>query len=63
MCGISGSGKSTKTKELAKEYNAMIVSTDEIRKIKFNDVNNQKHNREVFKYVFWLMNIYIKTFL
>lgn len=52
MCGISGSGKSTKAKELAREYNAMIVSTDEIRKIKFNEVNNQEHNGEVFRYAY-----------
>lgn len=60
MCGISGSGKSTKAKELARKYNAMIVSTDEIRKIKFNDVNDQEHNGEVFRYAYWLMNTYIE---
>ena len=49
MCGISGSGKSTKAKELKSKYNAVIISTDEIRQRVFKDVNDQKHNKEVFQ--------------
>ena len=49
MCGISGSGKSTKAKELKSKYNAVIISTDEIRQKVFKDVNDQKHNKEVFQ--------------
>lgn len=49
MCGISGSGKSTKAKELERKFRALIVSTDEIRARVFKDVNDQKHNKEVFQ--------------
>ena len=60
MCGISGSGKSTKAKELASKYNALIVSTDEIRQRVFKDVNDQKHNREVFQIAYDEINDLIK---
>lgn len=49
MCGISGSGKSAKAKELERKFRALIVSTDEIRARVFKDVNDQKHNKEVFQ--------------
>lgn len=61
MCGISGSGKSTKAKELASRFNAVIVSTDEIRQKVFKDVNDQKHNREVFQIAYKTINILIKN--
>lgn len=60
MCGISGSGKSTKAKELASKYNALIVSTDEIRAKVFKDVNDQKHNKEVFQIAYKTINILIE---
>lgn len=60
MCGISGSGKSTKAKELASRFNAVIVSTDEIRQRVFKDVNDQKHNREVFQIAYDEINDLIK---
>lgn len=60
MCGISGSGKSTKAKELASRFNAIIVSTDEIRQRVFKDVNDQKHNREVFQIAYDEINDLIK---
>lgn len=61
MCGISGSGKSTKAKELASRFNAVIVSTDEIRQRVFKDVNDQKHNREVFQIAYKTINTLIKN--
>ena len=60
MCGISGSGKSTKAKELKEEYNAVIISTDEIRQKVFKDVNDQKHNKEVFRIAYDEINIFIE---
>lgn len=60
MCGISGSGKSTKAKELEEEYNAVIISTDEIRQKVFKDVNDQKHNKEVFRIAYDEINIFIE---
>lgn len=32
MIGIQGSGKSTYSKKLSKQYNCIIASTDEVRK-------------------------------
>ena len=40
MCGLVASGKSTKAKELAKEYNATIYSSDALREEMFGDVND-----------------------
>lgn len=48
MIGIPGSGKSFKAKEVAKKENAIIVSSDEIRKELFGDENIQKEPRRVF---------------
>lgn len=48
MCGLPASGKSTKAKELAKEYNATIYSSDALREEIFGDVNDQGHNQELF---------------
>jgi len=48
LVGISASGKSTKAKELATEYNATIVSSDAIRG-EFGEVIDQSNNNEVFK--------------
>ena len=48
MCGLVASGKSTKAKEFAKEYNATIYSSDALRKEMFGDVNDQGHNQELF---------------
>ena len=48
MCGLVASGKSTRVKELAKEYNATIFSSDALREELFNDVNDQEHNQELF---------------
>lgn len=48
MCGLVASGKSYKAKELAKDYDATIFSSDDLREELFGDVNNQEHNQEVF---------------
>ena len=47
MVGISGSGKSSAAKILQKEYDAEILSSDEIRE-EMGDVNCQTRNVEVF---------------
>lgn len=49
MCGLSGSGKSTIAKELAVKHDAIIVSSDAIRKEKCGTVADQSKNEEVFK--------------
>lgn len=48
LIGLPASGKSTKAKELAKEYNATIYSSDALREEMFGDVNDQGHNQELF---------------
>ena len=48
MCGLVASGKSTRAKKFAKEYNATIFSSDALREELFNDVNDQEHNQELF---------------
>lgn len=48
MCGLVASGKSTRAKEFAKEYNATVFSSDALRKEMYNDVNDQEHNQELF---------------
>lgn len=48
MCGLVGSGKSTRAKELAEELHAEIFSSDELRQELFGSVNDQTHNQAVF---------------
>ena len=48
MVGLPGSGKSTYAKELADKMNAIICSSDVIRKELCNDENSQDKNDEVF---------------
>lgn len=48
MCGLSGSGKSTIAKELAKQHDATVFSSDALREELFHDVNNQERNQELF---------------
>ena len=48
MVGLVASGKSTKAKKLAAEYNATIFSSDSLREEMFGDVNDQEHNQELF---------------
>ena len=51
MIGVAGSGKSWEAEELAKQHNAVIVSSDAIRAELFGDENDQTHNAEVFNEV------------
>lgn len=48
MVGLVGSGKSYMAQELAKEYDATIFSSDELRVELLGDINDQKHNQELF---------------
>lgn len=48
MCGLSASGKTSYAKELAKEHNAIILSSDKIRECLFGDITDQKGNGLVF---------------
>ena len=49
MVGLPCSGKSTKAKRLAEEYNANIHSSDAIREELTGDINNQENNTLVFR--------------
>lgn len=50
MFGLSGSGKSTIAKKIAKEKDCVIVSSDEIREeICDGGISDQSKNKEVFK--------------
>lgn len=48
MCGLPGSGKSYKAKELAEKHNANIHSSDSIRLELLGDINCQDSNGVVF---------------
>ena len=49
LVGLPASGKSTLAQNIAKEQNANIHSSDEIRKELSGDINNQDINKLVFK--------------
>lgn len=49
LVGLPGSGKSTLAEELANKYDAMTISSDDIRKELNGDVNNQEKNSDVFE--------------
>lgn len=48
LCGLPASGKSYYAKQLSDKYNAVIISSDELRKELFNNINEQNKNNEVF---------------
>lgn len=48
MCGLPASGKSHMAQQLAKDHDATIFSSDDLREELFNDVNDQEHNQELF---------------
>ena len=48
LCGLPASGKSTYAKEIAKQENANIHSSDNMRRILFGDENANDKNEEVF---------------
>ena len=49
MVGLPASGKSTYAKEIAKENNAIVLSSDAIRWELFGDETDQGHNQKVFQ--------------
>ncbi|WP_460289686.1 AAA family ATPase [Clostridium sp. CTA-6] len=49
MVGLPASGKSYYADKIAKKENAIIISSDNLRKELFNDIDDQKHNTEIFK--------------
>lgn len=49
MIGLPGSGKSTKTQELSKEYSAIIHASDKIREELFGTMDTQDGNDLVFQ--------------
>lgn len=55
MVGIQGSGKSTRAKEIAKSLDAVVLSSDEIRKD-----NPSLDNNKVFVYLYKQMNNYLE---
>lgn len=49
FCGLPASGKSTYAEKLAKETDAIILSSDAIRWELFGDETDQDHNQKVFQ--------------
>ena len=49
LVGIPASGKSSYARQNYKDYK--IYSSDELREKLFNDVNDQVHNDELFRYI------------
>lgn len=49
MCGLPSSGKSTHAQKLSRKYDAIILSSDEIREELFNNKNDQSNNAKVFE--------------
>lgn len=49
MIGLPASGKSTIAREIAEKENAVVISTDKLRKELLNDENSQADNNLVFK--------------
>lgn len=60
LVGLPASGKSTYANSLAYETQAIICSSDNIRKELFNDENLQDNNREVFKVLHNIIKNYLK---
>lgn len=54
MIGISGSGKSTKAKEIAKETNALIISRDKLREMLFG------YNEETIESYYQQSDLYLR---
>ena len=49
LVGLPASGKSYKSQELAKEYNATVFSSDDLRQEIFGDIDHQEDNDKLFK--------------
>lgn len=52
MIGIPGSGKTEKAKVLAKEHNAVLLSSDAIREEILGDASDQTKNNDVFEVMY-----------
>lgn len=52
MCGVPGSGKTTRAKEIAKKYDMIHLSSDEYRKRLLGDENCQKNNALIFNVLY-----------
>jgi len=61
MMGVSGSGKTTIAKKIAKELNAVYVSSDEIRKELWGNENEQKNPMRVFWVAEYRTNLALST--
>ena len=61
MIGLPCSGKSIKAQELAKEYDAIIFSSDTLREKLFNDVNHQADNDLLFKELYRRIKVCLRT--
>jgi len=49
LCGLPASGKSTLSQDLKKKYNAIVLSSDELRSELLGDANRQDQNTNVFE--------------
>ncbi len=49
LVGLPASGKSSFAKVLSKKENAIILSSDELRKELYGDINDKEHNVEIFE--------------
>lgn len=49
LVGLPASGKSTYAKELADKNNMVVLSSDELRKELYGDINDMEHNENVFE--------------
>lgn len=48
LVGLAASGKSTFSKGLAKEKNAIVIASDDLREELLGNVNNQNNNTDIF---------------
>ena len=61
MIGLPASGKSTKAQELAREYNATIFSSDELRKEWYGDESIQGDNTKLFNTLHQQIKTHLKN--
>jgi predicted kinase len=59
MVGIPGSGKSTYAEKIAKQENAVVVSSDKMREELFGDVSEQRKNRRLFGEMYKRVSSYL----
>lgn len=60
LIGIPASGKSRLSRELEEQYNAIVLSSDKLRKELYNDINDVEHNSEVFEELHKRLRSYLK---